>query len=254
MYRPLGLALAASILGACCSWTQPAPHGAADLAEGEKLYKFHCAFCHGRGDDGFAANLVQPNLRHAPNDIALTNIIRNGLPGTDMPSALGLTDAEIAKVAAYVRSLGRTAPQKVEGDAGRGRTIYTSKGGCANCHMVNGAGGRTGPDLSAIGAVRSPSNLRSSITDPDAALHPSFVNVRAALKSGTNVAGVRLNEDTFSIQIRDMRGRIHSLDKSEITKLDKGLTKSTMPSFKGRLTDAELNDLVAYLFSLRGGM
>jgi cytochrome c oxidase cbb3-type subunit 3 len=231
-----------------------APTDAASLAEGEKLYKFHCSFCHGKGDDGMAANLVQAQLRHAPTDAGLVAIIRSGIPGSDMPSALGMTDAEMWKLAGYVRALGRSAPQSVAGDASRGAALYQGKGGCAGCHMVNGKGGRMGPDLSAVGAVRSPSNLRSSITDPDAAIAGGFVSVRATTKDGRTVSGIRLNEDSFSIQIRDGRGAIHSLDKGAIAKLDKNLTKSSMPSYRGRLSDAELDDVVAYLFSLRGGM
>src|SRR5258708_437187 len=93
------------------------PKDAASLAAGKKLYEYHCAFCHGRGDDGFAANLVSPRLPHAPTDSSLFNVIKNGIPGTDMAAALGLTDKETWQVAAFVRSLGRSAPQNVPGDA-----------------------------------------------------------------------------------------------------------------------------------------
>ena len=49
------------------------PKDSASLAAGKKLYEYHCAFCHGRGDDGFAANLVNPHLPHAPTDSSLFN-------------------------------------------------------------------------------------------------------------------------------------------------------------------------------------
>ena len=105
------------------------PTGPASLAEGKTLYDLHCAFCHGRGDDGFAANLVSPNLPHAPSDNALFNIIKNGIPGTDMPASLGLTDPDAWKIAAFVRSLGRSAPQSVPGDRAKGAASF--KGKCA---------------------------------------------------------------------------------------------------------------------------
>lgn len=231
-----------------------APSDSASVAAGEKLYHFHCAFCHGRGDDGFAANLVQHHLRYAPSDLALVNIIRNGIPGTDMPAALGMTDQEIWKLAGFVRKLGRSGGQNVSGNVVQGEALYKGKGGCGNCHMVNGAGGRMGPDLTAIGAVRSPSNLRTSLVEPDAALAAGFIQTKATLKNGSTISGMRLNEDTFSIQIRDMRGRIQSLQKADITKLEKNLTKSAMPTYKGRLNETELDDIVAYLYSLKGGM
>ena len=87
------------------------PKDAASLAAGKKLYEYHCAFCHGRGDDGFAANLVSPRLPHAPTDSSLFNTIKNGIPGTDMAASLGITDKEVWQVAAFVRSLGRSAPR-----------------------------------------------------------------------------------------------------------------------------------------------
>lgn len=252
MFKSLPIALALSAALMMRAQTN-VPTDAASIAEGEKLYKFHCAFCHGRGDDGFAANLVQAQLRHAPSDGALVNIVRNGIVGTDMPSALGMTDEEMWKVAAYVRVLGRSAAQHVDGDSKRGASLYQGKGGCAGCHMINGAGGRMGPDLSAIGAVRSPSNLKTSLIDPNASIVPGFTMVKVALKDGSSLSGIRLNEDNFSIQIRDGRGKIHSVDKDGAAKIDRN-PKSPMPSYKTRLNDQEVNDVVAYLTSLRGEM
>ena len=54
------------------------------------------------------------------------NIIRAGISGTGMPPALGMSETEIKEVAAYVRSLGRTAPRKVAG-TGRGKALYNGK-------------------------------------------------------------------------------------------------------------------------------
>jgi putative heme-binding domain-containing protein len=240
-------------ISALLVWAQPLPNDAASLKAGKTQYEFHCAFCHGRGDDGFAANLVSPRLPHAPSDASLVNIIRNGIPGTDMPPALGMTDPEIRQVAAYVRTLGRAAPQKVPGDAKRGQAIYNGKGGCNVCHMIQGSGGRYGPDLTAIGAMRSPANLRAAITDPDAAISPAWVLMEAEFRGGSKVAGIRLNEDLFSLQLRDASGKIHSLPKDNLVSVRKDLSKSVMPSYKTQLSSAELDDLIAYLFSLKGG-
>jgi cytochrome c oxidase cbb3-type subunit III len=231
-----------------------APTDEASLKNGHKLYQFHCSFCHGKGDDGMAANLVSPNLVHAPTDSALVNIIRNGIPGTDMPAALGMTDQEMLEVAGYVRSLGRTAPTSIPGDKAKGAALYKGKGGCANCHMVNGAGGRLGPDLSQIGAMRSPSNLRTSIVDPNAAMVGGWTMVHVTLKSGTKVNGIRLNEDNFQISLRDGKGKIQTIAKAETVKIDRDLTKSSMPSYEKVFSAEEMTDLIAYLFSLRGAL
>lgn len=244
-----------SFLIAAGAWAQiKAPTDAASLQAGMKSYQFHCAFCHGKGDDGFAANLVSPNLVHAPTDSSLLNIIRNGIIGTDMPPALGMSEQEMLQVAGYVRTLGRSAPTTIAGNAGKGKALYMGKGACASCHMLEGAGGRMGPDLTQIGAMRSPSNLRSSIMRPSSAMVGGWTMVHVSLKSGAKVNGIRMNEDNFYISLRDGKGKIHTLAKSDATSIDRDLTKSSMPSYEKVFTAEELDDLIAYLFSLRGAM
>jgi len=227
---------------------------AASLQAGLKSYQFHCAFCHGKGDDGMAANLVTPNLVHAPTDTSLLNIIRSGISGTDMPPALGMSEEEMLQVAGYVKSLGRSAATSIAGDASSGKALYMGKGGCAGCHMVGGAGGRMGPDLTLIGAMRSPSNLRTSIVDPSAAMVGGWTMVHVTLKSGAKVNGIRLNEDNFYISLRDGKGAMQTIAKSDTTKIDRDLNKSSMPSYEKVFSPAEMTDLIAYLFSLRGAI
>jgi len=240
-------------LAAACLAAQPHPAlTPEEQRAADRNYQFHCAFCHGRGDDGMAANLKSPRLPHAPTDAAMFQIIRNGIPGTDMPQAIGLSDAEIWQLVAYVRAMGRAAPERIPGDARRGAGLYSGKGACATCHMVAGQGGRQGPDLTEIGLRRSPANLRSSLTDPEASIAGGFLLVHLATRDGRKISGVRLNENTFSIQVRDLSDRIHSLRKSDLTDIKKETGKSTMPSYKD-WSAAELDDLVAYLYSLRGG-
>ena len=227
---------------------------AASLQAGLKSYQFHCAFCHGKGDDGMAANLVTPNLVHAPTDTSLLNIIRSGISGTDMPPALGMSEEEMLQVAGYVKSLGRSAATSIAGDASSGKALYMGKGGCAGCHMMGGAGGRMGPDLTLIGAMRSPSNLRTSIVDPSAAMVGGWTMVHVTLKSGAKVNGIRLNEDNFYISLRDGKGAMQTIAKSDTTKIDRDLNKSSMPSYEKVFSPAEMTDLIAYLFSLRGAI
>lgn len=69
--------------------------------------------------------------------------------------------------------------------------------------------------------------------------------------SGQRLTGVRVNEDSFSIQIRDSAGRSYSFWKKDLAQVDKQWRKSPMPSYQGQLSDAELTDLVAYLASLK---
>jgi hypothetical protein len=68
---------------------------------------------------------------------------------------------------------------------------------------------------------------------------------------GGEIRGLRVNEDAFTIQVRDQAGKLYSLRKSDLDLLDKQTGQSLMPSFRNQLTPSTLTDLVAYLSSLR---
>ena len=63
--------------------------------------------------------------------------------------------------------------------------------------------------------------------------------------------GRLLNEDTFSVQLLDTTEHLRSFRKAELKEYA-FLEKSTMPSYKDRLTAQELSDVVGYLTSLKG--
>lgn len=227
---------------------------AKDLADGKKIFDSQCAWCHGvEGTGGTGPNLQRATLRNAANDTALTQLVRNGIPGTEMPSfAIALTDRMAWQTAAYVKSLGRTRSKPLPGDAQRGAALYSSNG-CASCHIVTGTGGALGPELTRIGTLRGPSYLRDALVKPAATHPPGYLVVRATTADGGEVRGVRVNEDVFYILIRDAGGNVHSLEKARLAKVERQLEASLMPSYATRLSDAQLDDMVAYLASLRGG-
>lgn len=235
----------------------------ADVQQGKKLFDGMCARCHGvdgTGDEGPALN--RPTLTRAGADDALREVIRDGIPDRGMPRVRRLTDNELDQLVAYVRSLGRSATVATTGNAEKGRASY-EKLACATCHIINGQGGSFGPDLTQIGVNRGPSYLRQSFLGPAETLprgsspvpgrgFTEFLPVRVVTTDGREVRGVRINEDPFTIQLRDPSNRFHSFRKSDTKEIEKEFGKSLMPSFRGRLTDAETEDLVAYLASLRG--
>jgi cytochrome c oxidase cbb3-type subunit 3 len=228
------------------------PTGRSDLANGQKLFDSQCALCHGTGGGGGRGPaLAHPKLKRAPDDAALVNVIQDGIRGSEMPGAWQMNEREIHQVAAYVRSLGRVSSKPVAGDILKGSQLYQSKGGCASCHMIKGQGGVMGPNLTEIGLRRSPTYLREAIENPEAALPEGFLQIRVAPNDGPAVTGVRLTEDSFTIQLRDYAGRLYSYWKRDLKEVLKDRGKSPMPSYKDKFTDAEMNDLVAYLASLR---
>jgi cytochrome c oxidase cbb3-type subunit 3 len=223
-----------------------------DLARGKKLFEGHCALCHGiTGTGGKGPSLARPTLRRAQDNIRLIDVIKDGIPNTEMPAAWQLTDHEIWQVAGHVRSLGRTAVVALPGDSARGRALY-DKGGCASCHIIHGAGSSLGPELSEIGVRRNADYLRESLLKPGAAVPEGFLIVRIGTRDGKVIRGIRVNEDTFTIQLRDAANRFHSFRKSDVTSIKKDFHESLMPSYESKFSAAELDDLIAYLASLRG--
>jgi cytochrome c oxidase cbb3-type subunit III len=223
-----------------------------DLAEGQRVFGTQCSYCHGpKGEGGQGAVLAVPRLPHAPDDQTLFRVIREGIPGTRMPAS-ALSPAQIWQVAAFVRTLGHVAGSKSDGDARHGRQIFITKGGCAKCHTIGGHGGALGPDLTDIGDRRDAAELRTSLLEPDASVPLDFLRVRVVTKAGRSLTGVRINEDAFSIQIRDLSNQFHSFWKDELTDIVKDPKRSIMPSYQSILTTAELDDLLAYLESLQG--
>src|ERR1022692_759197 len=228
------------------------PNSRADLLSGEKLFQVHCALCHGpKGVGGRGPLLSRAKLLRAPDDAALVKVLEDGIRGTEMPGAGAMSDREIRQTAAYVRSLGKVSIKPVPGDTAHGAEVYRGKGNCAGCHSIHAEGGVEGPDLSGIGESRSAAYLRESLVNPGAAVPEGYLLVTVVPNIGQPVTGVRVNEDSFSIQIRDSAGRSHSFWKKDLAQVDKQQGKSPMPSYQGQLSDAELTDLVAYLASLK---
>ena len=236
----------------------------ADIDGGRRLFQGMCVECHGAGGTGGdAPSLTRPRLSHAPDDKALASVIANGIPNTAMPRIRRFTESELTQLVAYVRSVGKIAQDRVTGDAKKGVALYTRLA-CATCHIVAGQGGTLGPDLTDIGLMRGAAYLREAVVDPGSSLpkgtlsvlsrgYAEYLPVRIVTRQGNEVRGIRVDEDAFTIQVRDAAGRLYSLRKSDLQLLEKQAGKSMMPSFASRLTAPELADLVAYLASLRGG-
>ena len=103
--------------------------------------------------------------------------------------------------------------------------------------------------MTRIGASRSIEYLRESIVKPSADIPEAFQGVSAVLKDGSRVRGLRLNEDTFSLQMRERSQKIRMFDKADLREVVYE-TQSLMPAYT-KLAPADLDNLVAYLASLR---
>jgi cytochrome c oxidase cbb3-type subunit III len=239
------------------------PYSADDVRAGGVIFGQLCVTCHGfNGTGGMGPPLTRPKLLNAPDDAALRAIISEGIPDRGMPRVRRTTPDELRQIVAYVRSLGATTPAPISGNAAKGAQIYASSG-CANCHMIRGQGGVLGPGLTDVGYLRGAAYLRQAIVEPGAVLplgtlpipargYREYLPVRVIAADGRVVRGIRLNEDVFTIQVRDQAGRLHSFRKSDAKAIQKEDGISLMPAYGDRIRGTDLDDLVAYLASLGG--
>jgi putative heme-binding domain-containing protein len=235
---------------------QEVEHGVtpADLERGGQIFLASCAACHGAdGDAIVGSDLTTGVFKRASTDTQLAALLRTGIPGTAMPPN-NLSDADAARVVAYLRSLPATRLASGEsarrGDAASGRTIFDGTGRCRECHLVDGEGGFLGPDLSSVGLTRRTAELERALTDPSADIRTGSRAVVVTYRDGRTVTGRLLNQDTYSLQLIDASGRLLSVQKQDVQNWDIPST-SVMPSYRATLSDAELTDVVSYLRTLR---
>lgn len=226
-----------------------------DINAGLKYFERQCSRCHGfdaKGSDETGAPDLTGRLSRASSEVGIFNIIRTGISGTAMlPVAEDLPDSQVWQLVAYIGSLS-TDPANIDlpGSVLNGARLFTNGGDCDSCHMIDGQGGRQGPDLSRIGERRSPEDLLNDILNPHADVAPRWWTIRVTGKDGTIREGLRMNEDSFSLRIMDDDANLWSYPKNQIESFERVET-STMPSYAQTLSDGEVDNLVAYLFSLR---
>ena len=227
-----------------------------DVRMGERLYRTHCATCHGRdargGEEGGGPDLTTGQFQRAASDEGLFSVIREGVDGTAMvginPRA---SDQTVWQIVSYLNSFGvDPADFDLPGRPAAGEQVFTGKGNCSSCHMVSGRGGRLGPDLSRVGERRDPDELATDLTDPSQDVEPRWWTIKVTREDGSVLEGLRMNEDTFTFRIIDEDENLWSFSKGQVRSFER-IETSTMPSVEESLTASEVDDLVAYLFSLR---
>ncbi len=232
---------------------QTNPHTSADdVQSGKRAYRVHCASCHGvDGRGGRGPDLTSGELYHGASDADLYRNIYDGIPGTEMP-ANWLVPKRLWQVVAFVRSLSETrAESSTPGDLSRGQELFRGRGGCLECHRVGREGGFAGPDLSMVGSKRSPEHLKESLLSPEEEIRQDYWIATVSPSTGAaGTTGYVRNEDRHYLLLLDLEGKLRTFEKSGIQQVERE-RRSTMQSYDGVFDDAELEDLVAYLASLR---
>jgi len=246
-----------------------------EITEGGRLFQSNCTGCHGTaGDLVPGVSLMSGKFRRATSDDEAAGIIRKGVPGTAM-QAFNFTEQQAGMIVAYLRSFSPGNPLAAAngpalGDVTKGKQIFEGKGNCLSCHRVGDNGSRVGPDLSSAGLPRPPlarfvgfaappppptlativAQLQRDLNDPDDEISPANRMFRAVQKDGSALTGRLLNLDPFTVQLFDSKERLVTLQRSELREFVP--VKSSMPSYRDKLTMQEMSDLLAYLASLKG--
>lgn len=245
----------------------PLAGNASAVTAGQRLYEQACQSCHGgegRGDR--APALAGGTFRHGTLDGEIFLNIRNGVPSTQMPAFRRLTTEQVWQLVSYIRSLSgaptTATNERTAGNLLAGEQLFFGKANCAACHEINARGASIGPDLSNVGRFAADA-LRQKILDPTTNLNqgggrgggrrrggPSVAIVKT--KDGQTIRGLVRSEDTYSMVLLDMTGKIHLLDKKNLADVQ-SQAGSPMPNDYGKqLSDAELQNLVAFLKSCNG--
>ena len=218
--------------------------------DGRKVFESVCATCHGldgRGGERGPNIATRAEVQQLSDEETL-HVLNAGIPAAGMPAFGALGAPKINAVLSYLRILqGGNNAALVSGNAQQGKLLFFGKAGCAKCHMVNGAGGFFGADLSTYGLNVSLEEMRSAITDPNKDPEPREKTALVTTREGRQFTGIARNEDNFSLQLQSLDGTFHLFTKADLKHFEY-LPKSLMPSDYGSsLSAAELNDLVSYL-------
>ncbi len=239
-----------------CAWAAPSALAqqlnpfegdASAVTAGGALFAGRCADCHGADAKGSRGPDLTPRWAAGATAESTFATIRRGVPGSIMPPSAA-PDHELWAIVAWLRSISITPRLVSSGDPARGRALFAAQ--CQQCHRVAAQGGSLGPDLTQIGLTRSREALVTALRDPSASVAAGFHTVEL-VNRGERIEGVIKSEDAFSIQVLTVDGRLLGLRKAALATIAPR-SESLMPVFStDKLGDSELEDLLAYLGTLR---
>jgi putative heme-binding domain-containing protein len=244
----LALAVATTLVVGGVQTRNPRDADPAAIQAGGALFRERCADCHGADAKGVRGPDLTRLWTTEGSDQRVFQTIRSGVPGSIMPSSPA-PDDELWAIVAYLHNISTAKPEESSGSVANGEQIFGAS--CAGCHQIKGRGGRLGPDLSRIAASQSNLVLTRAIRDASASFTTGYEPVTLVTRDGQQIRGTRKGEDAFSIQIMDAHERLQGYLKASLREVIRD-KQSLMPDFgPDRLSDRELNDLLAFLGTLR---
>jgi len=213
---------------------------------GRTQFNTRCAGCH--GEDGLggerAPEIGKGSRKRLQTDESVRGIIAHGIPDSGMP-AFDIPDTELTALTVFIRS--RVTPLSLgeaSGNVGAGEQYFFGKGGCSECHMVQGRGGIKGPDLTEAARNLTAAEVEISLRHPEKRKVAGYQVAQVKLQSGATVRGFIRNESGFDLQLLGLDGKLYLLAEGKFKILSRE-PGSLMPRLSA--SPGEYEDLIAFL-------
>ena len=188
---------------------------------------------------GEAAGLVRRDLLEAAV---------KALPGDASATGAALLAKTDALVASEREAFERLLASLPEGDPVRGHAVFAGKtGSCASCHAMAYVGGRVGPDLSHIGAIRTPRDLLEAIVRPSASFVRSYEPSVVVTDDGRSFQGVVREEAGGTLVVQTSATTVERVPREAVESIEPGRVSIMPLGYDRLLSPQDLADLVAFL-------
>lgn len=134
------------------------------------------------------------------------------------------------------------------GQVSRGHELYTKH--CSSCHQVGKEGKNVGPELASV-KNKSPEDLLIAIMDPNREAQANYLSYSVVTDEGRVFTGIITSETAAAVTLRKAKGEEEIILRSQIEIL-KSNGISLMPAgLEKELKPADINDLIAFIKSLK---
>jgi putative heme-binding domain-containing protein len=186
-------------------------------------------------DDFVPTHLVRRLQGHANAEIA--SLAGRIWPLTGNPTSAEL-QSEIDKLSSAVIA--------GNGDPYAGKKLFTTQ--CAKCHMLFGAGGKVGPDLTSF--KRSDlANMLLAVVNPSAEIREGFETFTAVTDDGRIATGLLVDQDQQVVVLRGSDGQTVSLAREQIDEMAAAKVSIMPDGLLKDFSEQQVRDLFAFLRS-----
>jgi putative heme-binding domain-containing protein len=169
-------------------------------------------------------------------------------PDSVRRAAEGLYPRINADLAEQGKRLDQISKELPSGEVRRGQAVFQSaKTACASCHAIGYLGGRVGPDLTRIAAIRTKRDLLESIVFPSASIVRSYEPVVVQCRSGMTYNGLIKLEMADQIELVTGPDRTVRISRNDIEEIHPSKISVMPAGFDRILSRQELSDLLTFL-------